>query len=467
MDSAKADASGRTGAGMREIADCAGKLGVEICGIAGSVDEISERVKREAALFQDLRSATDQTSAGNQRIAAAAQHAREVAERAGGDVEASRATIEGSLRGIRALVEGVGAIESQIGGLRAALRKVGKVAEEIAAIARQTNLLALNATIEAARAGEAGRGFAVVAAEVKGLAGQTAEATKQIEATLAELTAQTERLVADGGANVTRAESVREGTKAIGAANETVGRAMTELGGEAASIAAAAASIGTQCASLVGQVEEMAGGVAQSSAQLTEVRTRVNHLLHVGETLIGLTAESGAETADSPLLAAAQQTAARIAAAFEAAIAAGEIAEADLFDRDYRPIAGSNPAQVTTRYTAFADRVLPPLQEPVLELDGRIVFCCAIDPNGYVPTHNLKYSKPQGKDPLWNAANCRNRRIFGDRTALAAGSNMKPVLLQTHRRDMGGGKFVLLKDAAAPILVNGRLWGNFHIGYPA
>jgi methyl-accepting chemotaxis protein len=32
---------------------------------------------------------------------------------------------------------------------------------------------------------------------------------------------------------------------------------------------------------------------------------------------------------------------------------------------------------------------------------------------------------------------------------------------------MGGGKFVLLKDAAAPILVNGRLWGNFHIGYPA
>src|SRR5262249_6200382 len=156
----KPDTAGQAG-GMREIADCAGKLGVEICGIAGSVDEISQQVRRETELFRDLRSAADETSAGNHRIAEAARHAREGAARAGGDVAASRATVDESLRGIHALVEGVGAIESQISGLRAALRKVGKVAEEIAAIARQTNLLALNATIEAARAGEAGKGFAV------------------------------------------------------------------------------------------------------------------------------------------------------------------------------------------------------------------------------------------------------------------------------------------------------------------
>ncbi|NEU12737.1 PAS domain-containing protein [Methylobacterium sp. BTF04] len=47
-------------------------------------------------------------------------------------------------------------------------------------IANQINLLALNATIEAARAGDAGRGFAVVAQEVKNLAAQAAQATKQI-----------------------------------------------------------------------------------------------------------------------------------------------------------------------------------------------------------------------------------------------------------------------------------------------
>ncbi len=47
-------------------------------------------------------------------------------------------------------------------------------------IASQTNLLALNATIEAARAGAAGKGFAVVATEVKNLANQAKENSKEL-----------------------------------------------------------------------------------------------------------------------------------------------------------------------------------------------------------------------------------------------------------------------------------------------
>ncbi|WP_294138081.1 methyl-accepting chemotaxis protein [Sphingobium sp.] len=64
-------------------------------------------------------------------------------------------------------------------------RHVGSVNEAtklIAEITGQTNLLALNATIEAARAGEAGRGFVIVANEVKALAAQTAQTTREIQA---------------------------------------------------------------------------------------------------------------------------------------------------------------------------------------------------------------------------------------------------------------------------------------------
>ena len=109
--------------------------------------------------------------------------------------------------------------------------------------------------------------------------------------------------------------------------------------------------------------------------------------------------------------------------------------------------------------------MLPAVQEPVLAFDPRIAFCAAVDRNGYLPTHNRIYSRPQGDDPVWNAANCRNRRIFDDRTGLAAGRSTKPFLLQTYRRDMGGGQFALMKDCSAPIFVKGRHWGGLRVAF--
>ena len=79
------------------------------------------------------------------------------------------------------------------------------------------------------------------------------------------------------------------------------------------------------------------------------------------------------------------------------------------------------------------------------------MFCVAWAKGGYLPTHNPNYRLPQGPDPVWNNANCRNRRLFNDRAVKKVAANTKPFLLQTYRRDMGGGNFVLMKDLSSPI----------------
>lgn len=99
--------------------------------------------------------------------------------------------------------------EALVASLVAAADKIGSVTKLITAIAGQTNLLALNATIEAARAGEAGKGFAVVASEVKNLANQTAKATEEIAAQIAEIQS----------ASRTTADSIREIGDIIGRVN--------------------------------------------------------------------------------------------------------------------------------------------------------------------------------------------------------------------------------------------------------
>ena len=83
---------------------------------------------------------------------------------------------------------------------------------------------------------------------------------------------------------------------------------------------------------------------------------------------------------------------------------------------------------------------------------------------GLIARHNRQSKQVQRPgDVVWNAAHCRNRRIFNDRKGLAAVRNQRPFLLQTCRRDMGGGVFVLLKGASAPIQVMGRHWGGLRL----
>lgn len=119
-------------------------------------------------------------------------------------------------------------------------------------------------------------------------------------------------------------------------------------------------------------------------------------------------------------------------------------------------------------FTSLCDRVLPGIQEPVLGIDPRVVFCAAVDRNAFLPTHNQKFSLAQrAGDPVWNAANSRNRRFFKDSVGVRAARNSREFLLQTYDRDMGGGNVVTLKEVDVPIKVHGRHWGGLRLAFRA
>src|SRR5579862_50345 len=155
----------------------------------------------------------------------------------------------------------------------------------------------------------------------------------------------------------------------------------------------------------------------------------------------------------------------RIAHLFEDAVTQRQISLDDLFDNDYIPIPETNPLQHRTRFLEFVEKVLPGIQEPLLASDKRLVFCAAVDRNGYLPVHNNIYSKPQRHgEVLWNTANSRNRRIFDDRAGLSAGRVVRPYIIQNYPRDMGD-RVVMMWEIGAPIRVFGKQWGGFRTAY--
>ena len=134
--------------------------------------------------------------------------------------------------------------------LNNAAEHIGSIVSIISTIASQTNLLALNATIEAARAGEAGRGFAVVAAEVKNLASQTAKATDEIRAQIANMQQVT--------------------TSAVGTI-QNIGLTIGEINEITTAIAAAVEEQGAATREIARNIQHAAGGTSEVSSNIVGV----------------------------------------------------------------------------------------------------------------------------------------------------------------------------------------------------
>ncbi len=146
---------------------------------------------------------------------------------------------------------------------------------------------------------------------------------------------------------------------------------------------------------------------------------------------------------------------------FKKLLASNRLGFAQLFDTFYIPIQNTRPQKFHTSYDKITDELLRIIIDKHLAFDPRIIFVVAVDRNGYVPTHNSKYTKPLTADSDYNAKNNRTKRLFNDRTGLAAAKNKKQFLLQSYSRDTGEQIY----DLSVPIFINDKHWGGIRVGY--
>jgi methyl-accepting chemotaxis protein len=448
-----------------QVAEQGGRLSNEIVDVSGHIDALSGTVNSQALAFGELEASATIMREMLEGISRRAESTNDSLGETRTRVQTSRVAAESGISEVTRLVDAVQVMGQELNGFRSALQGVAEVAAKVGRIAQQTNLLALNATIEASRAGKLGLGFAVVAREVKELSRQAGQDTRLIAEAVDRLSVQAQRLLSHGTSTVAQAGTVKAGATALGEVLSVVDAAMEVASREVGQIAEGAGQARTRVGTVQSSLSTLTEQVGESARALEESRARVAGLIKVGETLVEITIASGAQTQDTRFVKKVEQVAAQIGKTFEEAIARGQISMDDLMSKHLEPIAGSDPQQLLAPFTGFTDRVLPRFQEPMLAFDPKVVFCAAVTEEGYLPTHNQKYAQTPGRDPVWNAANCRNRRIFNDRVGLAAGRNERPYLVQTYRRDMGGGTFAMMKDVSAPIFVNGRHWGGLRLAY--
>jgi methyl-accepting chemotaxis protein len=418
------------------IAHQASGLGKEAADLSGLIDDLATMSSAQSETFKALAREVEAMVQANRSIG-------EVTKASSESVRRARQTVE-------QLGQGVAGVTDNLG-------KVAVAANEITQIALQTRLVAFNASVEAKRAGEAGRGFGVVAEAVKDLAAKVEHSSKLIMSTITQLDTRIKELAHD----IQSKEIIESG----GRKKETFHTAVSEVERGVEAIAAAAQKNIAGCDEVSQSVHGLSQQVDSTAKALQNARQRTDAFLTLSETMIEMAAESGIATEDTPFIEGVVQLAEQIGELFEGGVQSGKISIADLFDDQYRLIPNTNPEQYMARYTAFADQILQDLLDQALSWSPKVVFGVANDCNGYVPTHNRIYSKKPGSDPIWNQANCRNRRIFNGRTEMKAICDKRKFLLQTYRRDMGGGNTIVMKHLSAPIWVNGKRWGIMRIGY--
>lgn len=419
---------------------------------------------RCSLLAQEQARAAEALASSGAQIAAlsatTSTQARGIAEISGNNLDAAQralADLSDVKERVDRMTREMAAFTEVVGQLAVRARSVGDISKLIKDIALQTQLLALNAGVEAARAGDAGRGFAVVASEVGRLAERVNSATSDIgrhTTEMLDLVDTTQRQTGTLREDVDASGAVLNRTcsgfeqfvRDFGGMNRQVGDVVQAIGEvdatnhgmsqEVGRIAALSADVLDRVGSMSGEIDRIRRQTESVQEVLADMRT--------GDTAF----DSLSEAVEAFRDAAADL--------LEDARGRG----ADVFDRHYQRIPGSEPPRYHTVYDRGIEQPLTRLLDSVLDAVPGGIYTILVDSRGYAPAHNSRFSHSPTGDPKQDIARVRHKRIFDDPVGARLAANTGSILFQTYSRDTGE----IVNDISVPIYLGAEHWGAVRIG---
>jgi methyl-accepting chemotaxis protein len=435
--------------------------------LSTSANELMAISAQQASGSAEQASAVQQATTTSEEIAATAKQVSENAGRVETLADNAAASSTEGQEAVSTAVGGMSRLKDQVQSIAEAMlelgensQKIGGIIDIIDEISDQTNLLSLNAAIEAAGAGEAGKRFSVVANEVRRLADRTADATNQVKTLIVQIqqaTNSTIMLTEEGSKGVDAASSL---VANISEALEKITSAVAETTSAASEIKLMTQQQTTASEQMTETIVEVRDVAVQVAASSQETTQSIAELTSLAERLQDLVEEDLLSQAK----VRAQSGARELERMLTSAVDSGRFSLEEIFDENYQLIPGTDPKKYHTKYDSYLDETIQVYEDNFLD-DDNVAFAVLIDRNGYLPTHNTRYSKPLTGNLEKDKVGNRTKRIFDDQVGLCAahydGSDGKGYLQQVYERDTGEKMW----DISAPVFVKGRHWGGFRIGY--
>ena len=431
--------------------------------LSTSANELMAISAQQSSGATEQAAAVQQATTTSEEIAATAKQVSEHAERVEGIAANAAGSSESGKRAVSDAVDGMSHLKGQVQSIAEAMlemgensQKIGGIIDIIDEISDQTNLLSLNAAIEAAGAGEAGKRFSIVANEVRRLADRTADATTQVKALIEQIQLATNSTIM----------LTEEGTKGVDAASELVANISevlekitgvvhetTTATGEIKLMTQQQTTASEQMAETIAEVRDVANHVATSTQETT---ASISELTALADRLQDMVDENLKAKGEAAALAGARE----MERALNDAVDRCKFSMEDIFDENYQPIPGTDPQKYHTKYDRFLDENIQQYLDGFLQ-NRMVAFAVLVDRNGYLPTHNSKFTQPLTGDYEKDLTGNRAKRIFNHDVGINAARNQQGTLTQPYERDTGEK----MLDISAPVFVKGKHWGAFRIGY--